>query len=197
MFSAGWTSHGFCRIWIHVGLSSGLSQWYDDPLTFVPICDHQWDWHYLLGLWLTCRVTVVSSVARIIRWMCESTTCRKVIAYYSRVWSNRRGKVANPARGQLNRENEYFPVLVCAWELCTTAVSFLYGEYVIRFLSGWWCLLVRRAKPLEDCSVTWLSSPMVWPTTSKRCLLVRRAKPFDFSVTWLSSPMAWPTTYKR
>ena len=24
------------------------------------------------------------------------------------------GKVADPARGQLNRENEYFPVLVCA-----------------------------------------------------------------------------------
>ena len=24
------------------------------------------------------------------------------------------GKVANPARGQLNRENEYFPVLVRA-----------------------------------------------------------------------------------
>ena len=26
------------------------------------------------------------------------------------------GKVANPARGQLNRENEYFPVRVRAWE---------------------------------------------------------------------------------
>ena len=26
------------------------------------------------------------------------------------------GKVANPARGQLNRENEYFPVPVCACE---------------------------------------------------------------------------------
>ena len=24
------------------------------------------------------------------------------------------GKVASPARGQLNRENEYFPLLVCA-----------------------------------------------------------------------------------
>ena len=24
------------------------------------------------------------------------------------------GKVANPARGQLNRENEFFPVPVCA-----------------------------------------------------------------------------------
>ena len=24
------------------------------------------------------------------------------------------GKVVNPARGQLNRENEYFPVRVCA-----------------------------------------------------------------------------------
>ena len=27
------------------------------------------------------------------------------------------GKVANPARGQLNRENEYFLVRVRAWEL--------------------------------------------------------------------------------
>ena len=27
------------------------------------------------------------------------------------------GKVANPARGQLNRENEYFPVRDRAWEL--------------------------------------------------------------------------------
>ena len=26
------------------------------------------------------------------------------------------GKVANPARGQLNRENELSPVPVCAWE---------------------------------------------------------------------------------
>ena len=26
------------------------------------------------------------------------------------------GKVANPARGQLNRENEYFPIRVRAWE---------------------------------------------------------------------------------
>ena len=34
-----------------------------DPLTFVPLCDHKRDWH-LIGLWLTCCVTVVSSVAR-------------------------------------------------------------------------------------------------------------------------------------
>ena len=30
------------------------------------------------------------------------------------------GKVANPARGQLNRENEYFPVRVRAWEFGLT-----------------------------------------------------------------------------
>ena len=62
----------FVAIWIPVGLSSGLSPWCD-PLTFVPLCDHKRDWH-LIGLWLTCCVTVVSSVARTIRWMCESTT---------------------------------------------------------------------------------------------------------------------------
>ena len=30
---------------------------------------------------------------------------------------DRPGKVANPTRGQLNRENEYIPVRVCACEL--------------------------------------------------------------------------------
>ena len=31
------------------------------------------------------------------------------------------GKVANPARGQLNRENDFFPVPVRAWEFQTSA----------------------------------------------------------------------------
>ena len=48
-----------------VGLSSGLSP-RGDPLTLVPLCDHKRDWH-LIDLWLTCCVTVVSSVARTIR----------------------------------------------------------------------------------------------------------------------------------
>ena len=29
----------------------------NDPLTFVPLCNHERDW-YLIGLWLTCCVTV-------------------------------------------------------------------------------------------------------------------------------------------
>ena len=37
-----------------------------DPLTLVPLCAHQRDWH-LIVLWLTCHVTVVSSVVRTIR----------------------------------------------------------------------------------------------------------------------------------
>ena len=37
-----------------------------------------------------------------------------MVITYSRVWINRVGKVANPARGQLNRENEYIPVPVRA-----------------------------------------------------------------------------------
>ena len=61
----------FVAIWIPVGLSSGLSPWCN-PLTVVPLCGHARDWH-LIGLWLTCCVIVVSSVARTIRWMCEST----------------------------------------------------------------------------------------------------------------------------
>ena len=42
----------FVAIWIPAGLSSGLLP-ICDPLTFVPLCDHEWDWH-LIGLWLTC-----------------------------------------------------------------------------------------------------------------------------------------------
>ena len=34
-----------------------------DPLTLAPLCDHERDWH-LIGLSLTCRVALVSSVAR-------------------------------------------------------------------------------------------------------------------------------------
>ena len=37
---------------------------------------------------------------------------RMVITYNKSM--DQPGKVANPARGQLNRENEYFPVRVCA-----------------------------------------------------------------------------------
>ena len=37
-----------------------------------------------------------------------------MVITYSRVWINRAIKVANPARGQRNRENEYFPVPVRA-----------------------------------------------------------------------------------
>ena len=33
---------------------------------------------------------------------------------YSKKSTDQSGKVANPARGQLNRENEYFPVRVRA-----------------------------------------------------------------------------------
>ena len=41
----------FVAIWIHVGLSRGLSPWCD-PLTLVPLCDHVPDWQprILLGM---------------------------------------------------------------------------------------------------------------------------------------------------
>ena len=64
MFSVGCTWHGFVAIWIPVGLSSGLPRC--DPLTIVPLCDHEWDLHSI-RIGLTCCVTVVSSVARTIR----------------------------------------------------------------------------------------------------------------------------------
>ena len=38
-----------------------------------------------------------------------------MVITYSRVWINRPGKVVDPARDQLNRENEYSPVPVRAY----------------------------------------------------------------------------------
>ena len=35
-------------------------------MMMIPLCDHKRDWH-LIGLWLTCCVTVVSSFAMTIR----------------------------------------------------------------------------------------------------------------------------------
>ena len=62
MFLVGWSWQGFCRdldpCWFEYGLSPRC-----DPLTLVPVCDHERDWH-VIGLWLTCCVTVVSSFAR-------------------------------------------------------------------------------------------------------------------------------------
>ena len=60
---------------VTVGLSSGLSP-RCDSLTLVPLCDHkQSGIGILTGLWLTCCVTVVSSVARTIRCsMCENNS---------------------------------------------------------------------------------------------------------------------------
>ena len=47
----GWTyGKEFVAIWFAVGLSSGLSPWCD-PLRFVPLCDHERDWH-LIGLYM-------------------------------------------------------------------------------------------------------------------------------------------------
>ena len=56
-------------------------------------------------------------VLAIIRYVCVCV-CMYVCMYghtYSKS-IDQPGKVANPARGQLNRENEYFPVRVRAWE---------------------------------------------------------------------------------
>ena len=58
---------------IHTYIKCACWKYRCDPLIFVPLCDHERDWHSI-GLWLNCCVTVVSSGARTIRWMCESTT---------------------------------------------------------------------------------------------------------------------------
>ena len=49
------------------------------------------------------------------------------------------GKVANPARGQLNRENEHSPVPVRARILCTNdllIVLHLLGIFIFIFIFG-------------------------------------------------------------
>ena len=55
-----------------------------------------------------------------------------MVTHTARVWINR-GKVANPARGRLNRENEYFPVRVRACEFGVAR-------------------LVRQSRPASACS---------------------------------------------
>ena len=49
------------------------------------------------------------------RGMLKVPACRMVTHTYSKSM-DQPGKVANPARSQLIRENEYFPVRVRAWE---------------------------------------------------------------------------------
>ena len=44
---------------------------YNYPYLVVTTCMRDW---YLVGLWLTCCVAVISSVVRTIRYMCKSTT---------------------------------------------------------------------------------------------------------------------------
>ena len=54
------------------------------------------------------------------------------------------GKVANPARGQLNRKNEYFPVRVRAWEfgLARRVRQSRPASACSSPYSGWiWCLV--------------------------------------------------------
>ena len=55
---------------------------------------------------------------------------------------DRPGKVANPARGQLNRKNEYFPVRVLASEFCPARQ-------------------VRPSRPASSCSVSTLRLNLV------------------------------------
>ena len=49
------------------------------------------------------------------------------------------GKVANPARGQLNRENEYFPIGVCArkFGLARRVRQFRPASAFLSPYSGW------------------------------------------------------------
>ena len=61
----------------------------------------------MIVLWYTQYTTIKQHVYMYVcMYVCMVIT-------YSRLWINR-GKVANPARGQLNTENEYSPVPVRA-----------------------------------------------------------------------------------
>ena len=63
---------------------------------------------------------------------------------YSKSMMDQPGKVANPARGQLNREKQYFPVCVRAWEsgLARRIRQSRPASACSSPHSGWiWCLL--------------------------------------------------------
>ena len=70
---------------------------------------------------------------------------------YSKSMDHQPGKVANPARGQLDKENEYFPVPVRAWEFVlagrvrqsrpTSACSSPYGLNLLYYCSNTYLLL--------------------------------------------------------
>ena len=76
---------------------------------------------------------------------------------------DQQGKVANPARGQLNRENEYFPVRVRAWDFGTTRrvrqsrpASACSSPY-----SGWiWCLVTTGFLPSSEAAQTVIVYPV-------------------------------------
>ena len=55
------------------------------------------------------------------------------------------GKVANPARGQLNRKNEYFPVRVRIANWCNIGNNFVNQHYT----TSEWLLVFRRVLALS------------------------------------------------
>ena len=156
MLSGGWTWQGFCRDlnpWN--GLSSGLSPWCDS-LTFLPLCDHEWDWH-LIGLWLTRCVTVVSSVARTIHTL-------NVCMY---VWIN------NNSITLLLCSTLSAPIMLYRCRVSMTLVSYIITKYCIVLLYCTPCTTQpNEAKPcLYFCSNSHpLKTHMYIPTTASRLI---------------------------
>ena len=75
---------------------------------------------------------------------------------------NQPGKVANPARGQLNRKNEYFPVRVRAWEfgLARRVRQYRPVSACSSTCSGWiWWLLTGFSRVPRRRLFTYLKPP--------------------------------------
>ena len=70
------------------------------------------------------------------------------------------GKVANPARDQLNRENEHFPVLVRALEFGIAR-------------------RVRPSRPASACSLSILRLNLVEKQRNKNCFFLTGVRIFD------------------
>ena len=77
------------------------------------VCIYVWSSLTCIYVWssLVCILCMVVSYMYLCMVISFMYVC--MVVTYSKSM-DQLGKVADPARGQLNRENEYFPVLVCA-----------------------------------------------------------------------------------
>ena len=94
------------------------------------------------------------------------------------------GKVANPARGQLIRENEYFPVPVRAWEfgLARRVRQSRPASACSSPYSGWiWCLRTYVFLPRSAAASIGLSKTAIRHRVSREFIESRNYVPMAFT----------------